>query len=162
MSFLDLDAWLVVLARRADVVYSPLVDMKEYPSGVDLALVEGAVANQENLVMAQRIRERSRIVVAFGDCAVTGNVTAMRNPLGPAEVVLRRSYVELPTLHPGIPRAPDLVPPLLDRVMPLHEVIHVDAFLPGCPPAADHIQAALDALTQGKIPALSGAHIRFG
>lgn len=162
MSFLDLDAWLVELAQRADIVYSPLVDAKEFPHGVDVALVEGAVANEENLAMAKLIRERSKIVVAFGDCAVTGNVTAMRNPLGGPESVLHRSYVELPTLQKGIPNAHGILPKLLEHVKPLHQVIPVDVFLPGCPPAASHIQAALDALTTGQRPVLTGEQIRFG
>lgn len=162
MSFLDLDEWLLELARRADIVYSPLVDVKEFPEGVDVTLVEGAVANEDNWTMARRIRANSRVVVAFGDCAVTGNVTAMRNPLGPPDIVLKRSYVELPTIAPGVPGPSPFVPKLLDQVRPLHQVIEVDEFLPGCPPAAPHIHAVLDALTQGRRPQLAGEQIRFG
>jgi NAD-reducing hydrogenase small subunit len=162
MSFLDLDEWLAELAARADIVFSPLVDIKEFPHGVDVTLVEGAVANEDNLAMAKTVRERSAVVIAFGDCAVTGNVTAMRNPLGGPDVVLRRSYVELPTLHGAIPVAPGVLPPLLDRVRPLHEVIPVDLHLPGCPPDAAKIRAALDAVTRGERPDLSGEMIRFG
>src|SRR5262249_31905546 len=51
MSFLDLDEWLIELAGRADLVYSPIADVKQYPEGVDVVLVEGAVANEENLEM---------------------------------------------------------------------------------------------------------------
>jgi len=162
MSFLDLDEWLLELARRADIVYSPLVDTKEFPVGVDVTLVEGAVANEDNLTMARCIRANSKVVVAFGDCAVTGNVTAMRNPLGAPAVVLRRSYVELPTIGASIPRPSQFVPQLLEQVRPLHYVIDVDEFLPGCPPAALHIQAVLDALTQGQRPQMTGDQIRFG
>ena len=90
MSFLDLDEYLIELAARADFVFSPLMDVKEYPKGVDVCLVEGAVANEENHEMIHKVRERTRIVVSFGDCAVTGNVTALRNPLGSAESILRR------------------------------------------------------------------------
>ena len=82
MSFLDLDEWLFDLASQADVVFSPFADVKEYPENVDLALVEGAVANDENLEMIHQVRARTKTLVAFGDCAVTGNVTALRNPLG--------------------------------------------------------------------------------
>jgi NAD-reducing hydrogenase small subunit len=160
MSFLDLDEWLVELAARADVVYSPLVDAKEFPEGVDVALVEGAVANEENRAMAHTVRARSRLVVSFGDCAVTGNVTALRNPLGGADAVLRRSYRELPTLNAAVPTG--VVPALLDRVEPLHAVIPVDLYLPGCPPPADRIRAVLDALTRGQAPSLPPDQLRFG
>src|SRR5262249_20376961 len=94
MSFLDLDDWLFELAVRADVVFTPVMDVKEYPDGVDVALVEGAVANEEHLEMIWKVRERTRTLVSFGDCAVTGNVTALRNPLGVALEVLRPVYEE--------------------------------------------------------------------
>ena len=58
------------------------MDAKTYPENVDVVLVEGAVANEDNLEMIKRVRERSKVLVSFGDCAVTGNVTALRNPLG--------------------------------------------------------------------------------
>lgn len=156
MSFLDLDEWLIELAGRADVVYSPLADIKEYPEGVDVCLVEGAVANEENREMAHRVRARTRVVVSFGDCAVTGNVTALRNPLGLALEVLRPVYGE------GYPAERPTVPVLLDRVEPLHAVIAVDYYLPGCPPPAGRIRAVVEALLDGREPALEGAERRFG
>jgi len=162
MSFLDLDEWLFDLARVADVVYSPVVDTKEYPEGVDVCLVEGAVANEDNLEMIHKIRQRTRVVVAFGDCAVTGNVTAMRNPLGGAEPVLKRAYLDPANLRPQVPREPGVVPPLLDRVLPLHEAVPVDFFLPGCPPPAARIKAFLQELFAGKAPQLAGANLKFG
>src|SRR5574338_95517 len=84
MSFLDLDEFLIELAALVDLVYSPIADIKEYPEGVDVVLVEGAIANVENLEFARKVRARSRVVIAFGDCAVTGNVVSLRNPLGTA------------------------------------------------------------------------------
>jgi NAD-reducing hydrogenase small subunit len=162
MSFLDLDEWLFDLNRLAEVVYSPVVDAKVYPDHVDLVLVEGAVCNEEHLHMAQRLRQCSRTVVSFGDCAVTGNVTAMRNPLGKADCVLRRAYLETAQTRAQIPREPGLLPALLDRVLPLHDVIKVDHYLPGCPPPAERVRALLEpALTQQQVQ-LHGPHIRFG
>jgi NAD-reducing hydrogenase small subunit len=162
MSFLDLDEWLIELAARADVVYSPLADVKEYPEGVDVALVEGAVANEENLHMIRRVRERTRTLVSFGDCAVTGNVTALRNPLGAALEVLRPVYAERGDLNARIPDEKEIVPVLLDRVTPVHAVVPVDFYLPGCPPPAPRIKAVVEALLDGRTPALEGAERRFG
>jgi NAD-reducing hydrogenase small subunit len=162
MSFLDLDEWLIDLAARADLVYSPLADVKEYPQGVDVALVEGAVANEENLEMIRRVRERTRVLVSFGDCAVTGNVTALRNPLGTALEVLRPVYVERGDRNAGIPDDRRAVPALLDRVVPVHSVVAVDHYLPGCPPPADRIRAVVEALLNGAAPALPPEQRRFG
>src|SRR5471030_300305 len=88
MSFLDLDEWLFELAKKVDVVFSPVADVKVFPENVDLTLVEGAVANDENEEMIHLVRKNTRILVALGDCATTGNVTALRNPLGVALEVL--------------------------------------------------------------------------
>ena len=164
MSFLDLDEALIDLAGKIDLVYSPVVDTKEYPEGVDLVLIEGAVCNEEHLEHARKIRTRTKLVVAFGDCAVTGNVTAIRNQLGAANVenVLQRAYVEAADLNRGIPREPGIIPALLNRVMPLREVIPVDYYLPGCPPSASRIKLFLDQLLAGQEPHLTGTDIRFG
>jgi NAD-reducing hydrogenase small subunit len=159
MSFLDQDEFLFELAGRVTIVYSPLADIKEYPEDVDLALVEGAVANQENLELAHIVRKRSRTVVAFGDCAVTGNVTALRNPLGDPKSILRRVYVDKVDRDPAIPS--EEVPSLLPKVLPLQQVIDVDLCLPGCPPTAAQITAAVLALLDGT-EARRDAGLRFG
>ncbi|MCU0454063.1 MAG: NADP oxidoreductase [Bacteroidetes bacterium] len=159
MSFLDLDERLIELADRMDLVFTPIADVKTYPANVDVVLVEGAVSTEEHLHMAQLIRKRTRFVVSFGDCATTGNVTALRNRFSVDEL-LRRSYHEL---APGGPATPSkIISPLTLKARPLHEVIPVDAFLHGCPPTADQIWFAVDNLLQGKIPELPNVYLRYG
>lgn len=162
MSFLDLDEWLLELTQFADLVYSPVIDTKVFPTNVDAVLVEGAVANDEHLVLLKTVRAHSKIVIAFGDCAVTGNVTALRNPLGAAETVLRRSYLELVDRNAQLPCEPGVLPVLNDKVLPIHHVIHVDAFLPGCPPPALRIRHLLERWRDGRPLQLSGEDILFG
>jgi NAD-reducing hydrogenase small subunit len=169
MSFLDLDEWLFELAARVDVVFSPVAsDIKTFPEAVDVCLVEGAVANGDNLALALQLRERSRVVVSFGDCAVTGNVPALRNLWagvdgGSRKSVLDRGYLELADTGAQHPRAPGILPELLERVLPLHEVIPVDFYLPGCPPSAERIRSFLEPLLRGERPLQQGAgQLRFG
>ncbi len=162
MSFLDMDEWLFELAQVADIVYSPIADIKVFPDDVDVTLVEGAVANEDNLELALEIRAKSHLVISFGDCAVTGNVTAMRNPLGDPQKILEAVYVDAPDRDGQFPVKAGIVPPLLPQVRPLHKVIRVDGFLPGCPPPADRIQTALEALLEGALPPNRGEAIRFG
>ena len=161
MSFVDMDERLIDLAPLIDLVYSPIMDVKEFPRDVDATLVEGAVANDENLHQLKLIRERTKVLVSFGDCAVTGNVTAMRNPLRRAEAVLKRAYIENVDINPRRPADPGIVPVLLDRVRPVHEVVPVDVFLPGCPPSADLIHFVLTELVAGRIPDLKD-RLKYG
>lgn len=149
MSLLDTDERLADMAGRVDVVWGPLVDAKEFPENVDATLVEGAVSSEEDLRRIRLVRARTRILISLGDCAVTGNVPAMRNKFG-VDAVLRRAYLENASLDPQTPR--EMVPRLLPVVRPVHEVARVDVFVPGCPPSADLIFSVLSELLEGRLP----------
>ena len=158
MSFLDMDERLITVAEKAELVYSPLVDAKEFPENVDIALVEGAVSSEEDLRKIKLVRERTKTLVSLGDCGVTANVPGMRNPFG-TKAVYQRAYLENVTLEAGVPQ--EIVPPLLPQARPIHEVVPVDVFVPGCPPSADVIWYLVTELLEGRQPELS-AKTRFG
>ena len=158
MSLLDIDEGIVAVARKADLVYGPLVDTQQFPEGVDVTLVEGAVSSQEDLKLIQTIRKRSRMIVALGDCAVTSNVPAMRNAI-PTKKILDRVYIQGSDSNPGVPT--DGVPKLLKRALPVQEVVKVDVHLPGCPPPAKSILFVLSELLEGRLPDL-GSKVKFG
>ena len=158
MSFLDLDERLLAVAENAELVYSPLVDNKEFPPDVDIALVEGAVSSEEDVHKIQMIRARTKTLVSLGDCAVTANVPSMRNQF-PLQESLDRAYKETVTLDPGTPT--EVVPKLLEKVRPVHEVVPVDVFIPGCPPSADTIFYAVTEMIERRSPNLS-SKTRFG
>lgn len=164
MSFLDLDEFLIELIEKVEIVYSPVVDMKEYPENVDVCLIEGAICNEDNLELLHKIRKRTKVLVSFGDCAVTANVPAIRNQLGlgNTESVLQRAYIENAQDNPCIPALDGIVPKLLERVLPVHEAVYVEHFLPGCPPPADRIKALVAQLLAGVEPKLTGTQLKFG
>ncbi len=158
MSFLDIDERILELAAQADLVYSPLVDNKEFPAMVDITLIEGAVSSEEDYHKIQHVRARTRILVSLGDCAVTANVPAMRNRFS-VQSVLDRAYLENAALNQHVPVA--VIPPLRQQSVPVHQVVPVDLFIPGCPPSADNIFFALTELLAGRIPDLR-TMTRFG
>jgi NAD-reducing hydrogenase small subunit len=158
MSFLDLDEHLIVLAEQVDLVYGPFVDAKVFPEDVDVTLVEGAVSSDEDEAKIRHIRQHTRTLVSLGDCAVTGNVPAMRNPLKVSEM-LRDVYAGAEGDAASVPG--EQIPLLLEQVRPVHSVVAVDVFVPGCPPSAETIAKTLDALLAGRVPDLS-TQTRFG
>lgn len=137
MSFLDMDERIIELSQYIDVVYSPYVDSKEIPENVDLFIVEGALSTDHDIKIIKEIRKNSKKILALGDCAVTGNISAMKNLFG-TDAVLEKGYFDLADINKG--EYPNIVvPKLLDKVIPLNEAIDVDFFVPGCPTPADAI-----------------------
>ncbi len=159
MSFLDQDERLLDLATKIQVVYSPIMDVKVFPENVDVTLIEGAVANEEQLEMLKQVRERTRILISLGDCAVTGNVPGLRNTVSNCiETTLKRAFVETADVNGQIPNE---VPKLLKQVVPLHEIVNVDCYVPGCPPSADLINYVLIELLSGRMPKMENRS-KFG
>ncbi len=158
MSLLDMDAAIISLGRKIDLVYGPLVDAQEFPEDVDVTLVEGAVSSQDDLNKIHKIRQRTQVLISLGDCAVTGNVPAMRNGI-PVNRLLQRIYVDGSEERKLIPT--DRVPALLKHARPLREFVKVDFFLPGCPPSAKAILGLITNLLEGRKPDTSQP-VKFG
>ena len=160
MSFLDLDERLIPLLERVQFDRSPINDIKHIRGLVDVGLVEGGVCNEENVHVLREFRERCRLLVAVGECGITGGIPSMRNAVGLQEC-LEESYLRAVGVDsPHIPNDPE-IPLLLDKVYPLHEVVKVDFSLPGCPPSADAFWHFLTRLLGGQDPALSGSLLRY-
>jgi NAD-reducing hydrogenase small subunit len=154
MSFLDQDERLIDLAQKIQIVFSPIADIKEFPENVDVTLIEGAIANEEQLAMLKNARSKSKVLISLGDCAVTGNVTALRNAWRHSDqLIIERAYLNNYDLNP---QKPDQVPKLLVKARPLHEAVKVDFYIPGCPPSADLINYVLTELLAGRTPKMEG------
>lgn len=147
MSFLDLDEIVLELLDMVELVYSPLVDTKDFPEMVDITLVEGAVSTEEDVEKMRHIRQHTKLLVSLGDCAVMGNIPAMRNRFALREVMQQ--------VYPNKLSPSESLPILLDAVRPLHTVVPVDFSLPGCPPSAKLIHYVLTELLANRIPDLS-------
>lgn len=159
MSLLDLDERLFELAERVELDRSPLTDIKELGE-CDLGLIEGGVCNAENVHVLMEFRARCKILVAIGACALNGGVPAMRNQYDLKDC-LEESYLRgIGLVNPQIPNDPE-IPLLLNQVHPLHEVVKIDYFLPGCPPSADAIWTFVNQLLSGQPLALPYTQIHY-
>jgi NAD-reducing hydrogenase small subunit len=159
MSLLDLDERLFDLAERVELDRSPLTDIKELGE-CDVGLIEGGVCNAENVHVLMEFRARCKILVAIGACALNGGIPAMRNQFDLKEC-LEESYVRgISLVNAQIPNDPE-IPLLLNKVHPLHEVVKIDYFLPGCPPSADTIWTFINELLSGQPIVLSYTQIHY-
>lgn len=148
MSVLDIDERILELVEVVEFDRSPITDIKQV-GPCDLGIIEGGVANAENVEVLLEFRRQCKTLVAMGACAINGGVPAMRNAFE-LEDCLKEAYVDGVGVHnPGIPKDPE-IPLLLNKVHPIHEVVKVDYFLPGCPPTGDTIWTFLSELIAGK------------
>ncbi len=160
MSFLDLGKDLLTLLEKVEIVKSPpLLDVKGFPSA-DVGIVEGSVATTEDERAVRKMRESCKILVAIGDCACFGGITAYRN-MFEKDDILSRVFIETESVEKGkIPRSKQ-VPQLLEKVKAVNHVVNVDCFLPGCPPSYKVIHYVLDELLKGRIPVLPSEMASF-
>jgi len=153
MSLLDIDERIVELVDHVQFDRSPINDIKECSTDIDIGLIEGAVCNTENIETLREFRESCKIIVAVGACAIGGGVPALRNGIDVREL-LEAVYVNgVGVENPQIPTDKEL-PHILERVSPMHEVVKVDFFLPGCPPPADAFWHMLNDILAGRQPDL--------
>jgi NAD-reducing hydrogenase small subunit len=159
MSFLDLDERLLQLAEIIEFDRSPFTDI-EHCTPCDIGLIEGGVCNLENVHVLREFRHNCKYLVAVGACAINGGLPALRNFI-PLEECLAESYlVGIGIENPQIPSDPEL-PLLLDKVRPIHEVVIIDYFLPGCPPSADVFWKFLTDFIEGREPSLAYELIHY-
>jgi len=151
MSLLDIDERILELVELVDFDRSPINDIKKISGAVEIGLVEGGCANEENVKVLQEFRQHCKVLVSVGDCAINGGIPAMRNMV-PLSECFEEAFLDGPTVVNRQGKIPDdeEIPLLLDRVYPCHEVVRIDYHLPGCPPSADTLWAALTALLESR------------
>ncbi|KJV06192.1 NADP oxidoreductase [Methylocucumis oryzae] len=160
MSFLDIDERLVTLVEHVQFDRSPLTDIEHCSSDCDIGLIEGGVCNSENVHTLREFRKQCKILVAVGACAINGGLPAMRNFI-PLEECLAEAYLHgIGVENAHVPNDEEL-PLLLDKVRPIHEVVKIDYFLPGCPPSADVFWKFLTDLLAGSQPKLDYELVHF-
>lgn len=171
MSLLDIDERLFTLAELVEFDRSPLTDIKTC-GPCDIGLIEGGLCNSENVHVLLEFRAACEILVAVGACAITGGLPAQRNGMDIGKILVD-VYQAPESVVPGsvarrglsadsvVPSDPELPLPLAS-VRAIHDVVHVDHFLPGCPPSADAIWSLLTQLiTSSTDPTLDLSLIHY-
>jgi NAD-reducing hydrogenase small subunit len=160
MSFLDIDERLIDLLEVVEFDRSPINDIKRIEGMVDLGLIEGGLCNSENVHVLHEFRKHCRILVSVGECAITGGIPSMRNHFTLRDC-LEEAYIRgVGVVNAHIPNDVE-IPLLLDKVHPLHEVVKVDYYLPGCPPSADAFWHFLTELVAGRDPNLPTSLLHY-
>jgi len=159
MSFLDIDERLLKLLDRVEFDRSPLTDIKSI-SRCDIGFVEGGLCNAENVQVLREFRANCKTLVAVGACATNGGLTGVRNQLDIGRILRDVYCTQTSSGANQIPNDPELPLPL-NQVHPIHEVVHVDYFLPGCPPSADAIWTFFNDLIAGRTPHLGHGLMRY-
>lgn len=160
MSLLDMDERLVALLDKIELTSTPITDLKHPPKeGVTVGILSGAVNNTANIEVTKQMRERCKILIALGDCAVFGGIMTMRNFFDMNEA-LKRAYIETESTVEGIiPSSEEISKPV--QAQPVNQVVKVDLHVPGCPPSADAIYYVLTELLEGRIPILTGDNLKY-
>lgn len=152
MSFLDMDERIVELLEHVEFGRSPINDIKKCEP-CDIGLVEGGLCNADNVHVLREFRENCKILISVGACAINGGVPAMRNHFTLKECLEEAFLDGVGVDNPQVPSDVE-IPLLLDKVHPIHEVVKVDYYLPGCPPSADAFVKILTDLLEGREPTL--------
>jgi len=164
MSFLDMDERIFDLIELIRWDKSPINDIKTFTRQCDIGFVEGGCCTSDHIHTLRDFRRHCRILVAVGECALMGGLPAMRNNI-PIQECLEEAYLNSPSSTLANPERilpnDEELPMLLDKVYPCHEIVKMDYFLPGCPPRADLICAALNALVAGQEAELPYEIVKF-
>jgi F420-non-reducing hydrogenase small subunit len=168
IAIVELREKILALDAAADILFWPCAmdfkykDVEAMAEGqIDVCLFNGAIRNCENEEMAHLLREKSKVLVAFGSCAHQGGIPGLAN-LFDRESIFQRAYLEalsvdnpegiLPQTSYQMPEGEVSIPELYDTVKALGQVVDVDYFVPGCPPQAPQIWAVVEAILGGQLP----------
>ena len=165
VTVLDVEEKILDVAGFLDIVFWPCAmdfkykDVEAMPDvSIDLCLFNGAIRNSESEHVARLLRAKSKVLVAFGSCAMEGCIPALAN-LTTRQAILETAYQETPsTLNPdgvrpalrvAMPEGVLEIPEFHESVRTLAQVVPVEYFIPGCPPQPPQILAVLGAIMQG-------------
>jgi len=168
VAILDINEGLLDLIEAADIEFWPTAmdvkidDVKEMPDKyIDVTFFNGAIRIEEQEYMAKLLREKSKILIAYGSCSYIGGIPGLANLFDRMEI-FRRAYIEtastsnpdevMPKTQVDIPEGRLELPGFDDDVKTLAQVVEVDYYVPGCPPTAESTLSVIEAMLRGELP----------
>ncbi len=165
VSVLDVHEKLFNVVSAADLVFWPIAldtkyqDVEDMPDqSIDLTLFNGAIRNSENEHVAKMLRNKSKILVAYGSCAHLGGIPGLANFSTKTEL-LNRVYLESESTNNPDKKLPEVaveveegiltLPKFYEDVQALSDVVDVDYFIPGCPPQTERLVEVFTAIVTG-------------
>ncbi len=159
VTILDIGEPLLDLLPELDFVHMPvLMDHKyfgqtgegtelEIPEA-DVGIVSGGVRNEKEKHVLEEMRKKTNTLISLGSCACFGGIPALAN-MWTLDELYDKVYRDCKTTDSAETPSVNL-PPLMDRVYALDEIVNVDVYVPGCPTAPELIAEAITCLLQGK------------
>jgi F420-non-reducing hydrogenase small subunit len=165
VSVLDVHEALFDVVAAADLVFWPIALDTKYKDveamadqEIDVTLFNGAVRNSENEHLAHLLRQKTKILVAYGSCAHLGGIPGLAN-FHNRETIFERVYdTSESTVNPDHVRPqPETkvkegvleLPEFYNDVRALDQVVDVDYYLPGCPPQTERLVEVFMAIVTG-------------
>lgn len=168
IAVLQIDAKILDLSEAFDIVFWPCAtdgkvrDVEKLRDGeIDVCLFNGAIRTSEQEYVARLLRQKSKVLVAFGSCSHEGGIPGLANLTG-REAIFNTVYRETastenpddvrPQHETEMPEGTLYLPVFYDTVKTLNQTVKVDYYLPGCPPEGENIWKAIEAILEGKLP----------
>jgi F420-non-reducing hydrogenase small subunit len=168
IAVVDIDAVILDVAALGDIVFWPCAtdfkykDVEGYDDGfIDITFFNGAIRNDHEEHVAKLLRQKSKVMIAFGACSGLGGIPGLGN-FYTTEELFHQAFEHSPsTDNPDnvrpqpsydVPEGTITIPTILDSVRALDQVVQVEYYIPGCPPQPQWIAAAVTAYAEGKLP----------
>ena len=168
IAVLDIDEKILDVIGIVDILFWPVAMDFKYKdveamkdNHIDVCFFNGAIRTEEQEHIAKLLRKKSKVLVAFGACAVNGGIPGLGN-IANREEIFNVSYLDNPSVDnpkKTIPKTKVKVkegtltlPEFYDTVKTLDQTVDVDYYLPGCPPTPDQIMTAVGAIAENKLP----------
>jgi len=168
IAVLDIDEKILDVVQIADIVFWPVAmdikykDVENMPDKyIDVCFFNGAIRTEEQEYMAKLLRQKSKILIAYGACSYIGGIPGLAN-LSNKQEIFEKAYIQtfstvnpnkvLPRTRVKVPEGELELPDFYDTVKTLDQTVEVDYYVPGCPPAVERTLYALEVIAKGELP----------